>query len=46
VHSGKKEASEGEITKRPKVTQDTCLKCHTPERDNNFNFEVDKKEVH
>jgi 2',3'-cyclic-nucleotide 2'-phosphodiesterase (5'-nucleotidase family) len=46
VYSGKREASEGEIEKTAKVTQDICLRCHTPERDNNFNFEMDKKEVH
>jgi len=46
VHSGKQESPEGKIAKIPKLTQDTCLKCHTPERDDDFNFERDKREVH
>lgn len=46
VNSGKGETPEGKTAEIPKVTQDICLKCHTPERDNSFNFEADKKEVH
>ncbi len=46
VHSGKREESEAGTAKWPKVTQEACLKCHTPERDSEFDFEKDKKEVH
>jgi 2',3'-cyclic-nucleotide 2'-phosphodiesterase (5'-nucleotidase family) len=46
LYSGKREGLEANTAKWPKVTQDTCLKCHTPERDSNFNFERDKGEVH
>ena len=46
LYSGKREGSEANTAKLPKVTQETCLKCHTPERDSDFDFEKDKKEVH
>ena len=30
----------------PVVNQDLCLQCHTPDQDDDFNFERDKKLVH
>lgn len=46
LHSGIRETSEAEAMRGQEVTKDTCLRCHTPERDNDFDFESDKKEVH
>lgn len=39
----------GQSTQRdapPQVTQDICLQCHTPDQDDDFDFERDKKLVH
>jgi hypothetical protein len=30
----------------PQVTQDVCLRCHTPDQDDDFDFERDKKLIH
>jgi len=46
LHSGRQETSEVEAMKGAEVTKYTCMGCHTPERDDDFDFERDKKEVH
>jgi len=48
-YSRKPDKSEAQITPRarpPEVTQDVCLRCHSPEFDNDFDFDRDKKMVH
>ncbi|MBW2039227.1 MAG: hypothetical protein JRI46_06475 [Deltaproteobacteria bacterium] len=41
-HSGKSEKQDAP----PQIKRDICLKCHMPERDDDFDFERDKKMVH
>lgn len=41
-HSGRSDRLEAPF----KVTQQVCLQCHTPEQDDDFDFERDKKLVH
>jgi hypothetical protein len=41
-HSG--QSTQGDVP--PQVTQDICLQCHTPDQDDDFDFERDKKLIH
>jgi hypothetical protein len=41
-HSGKSQ----NLDAPPQVQQTTCLQCHTPDQDDDFDFERDKKLVH
>jgi len=45
-NSGKREVPEGEAAEIPEVTRGICLKCHTSERDDDFDFKRDKVQVH
>ncbi len=46
LHSGMKAQLQADAATGAEVIKDICVKCHTVERDDDFDFERDKKKVH